>query len=84
MRESILIEAERIVGGDRQADYGDSNENLRRIAAISTAIGQPIDERGVCLVMMAVKLGRHQHRPKRDNLTDLCGYAELISRVEGT
>ncbi len=32
--------------------------------------------------MMAVKLARHAHKRKRDNLVDLCGYAELLSRVQ--
>ena len=82
MHSSVLLEAEDIVNGSRDADYGDSHENLRRIAAIATAIGHPIDERGVCLVMMAVKLGRHLHKHKRDNLVDLCGYAEMMAREE--
>lgn len=82
-RESILLEAERIVGGDRQADYGDSNANLDRIAQFATLLGVPIDGAGVAKVLMSVKLARHQHRAKRDNLVDLAGYAELLARRQG-
>lgn len=80
--ESILIEAETIVNGKRATDYGNSNENLRDIAEIATLLGQPIDGKGVCRVMMAVKLAREKFNHKRDNLVDLCGYAELLNRWE--
>lgn len=79
---SILTEAESVVNGDRDSDYGDSNANLKRIADISTLIGQPIDASGVCRVMLAVKLARETYKHKRDNLVDLCGYAELLNRLE--
>jgi len=82
MPESILLEAEAIVNGKRATDYGDSNENLRNIAAIATLLGQPIDGKGVCRVMMAVKLAREKFNHKRDNLVDLAGYAELLNRWE--
>lgn len=81
---SILAEAERIVNGDRDTDYGDSNENLSRIASLATEMGQPITGRGVCIVMLAVKLARESHKHKRDNLVDLCGYAELLNRWESS
>lgn len=82
MPESILLEAEAIVNGKRATDYGDSNENFRNIAAIATLLGQPIDGKGVCRVMMAVKLAREKFNHKRDNLVDLAGYAELPNRWE--
>jgi hypothetical protein len=81
-RESILLEADLIVNGTRNQDYGDSNENLRRIAAIATAMGTEISPKGVAVILIAVKLGRHMHRPKRDNLVDAAGYLELLARVE--
>lgn len=79
--ESVLLEAHRIVNGDRDTDYGDSNSNLTNIATIASAIGQPIDAVGVAKVMIAVKLAREGYRHKRDNLVDLCGYAELLDRL---
>ena len=82
MPESILLEAEAIVNGKRATDYGDSNENLRNIAAIAALLGQHLDGKGVCRVMMAVKLARVKLNHKRDNLVDLAGYAELLNRWE--
>ena len=35
-----------------------------------------------CNVMIAVKLIRERHKHKRDNLVDLCGYAEILNRLE--
>ena len=35
--ESILSEAERIVNGERQADYSDPVENFKHISAIASA-----------------------------------------------
>ncbi len=81
-RESILLEAERIVNGDRNTDYGDSSENLRRICEIAKAIGVNISSVDFCKVMIAAKLARHMNRSKRDNLTDCCGYLELMAREE--
>ena len=81
-RESILMEAERIVNGSRNNDYGDSNENIRRIVSIANAMGVDIDSVDFCKVMIAVKLGRLMHRYKRDSVADLAGYAELWSRLE--
>lgn len=76
-----LEEALSIVNGSRNADYGDSNENLKRIATIATAMGQTIDAEGVVKVLISVKLARQMHKKKRDNLVDLAGYVELWSRL---
>ena len=81
-RESILTEAERIVNGSRNEDYGDSSENIRRIVGIANAMGVSITPVEFCKVMIATKLGRLMHRYKRDSLTDLAGYSELWSRLE--
>jgi hypothetical protein len=90
---SILAEAQEIVQqGARAADYGDSNRNLLRIGQMMALIAT--DEEWeeleahrwpgslVAKTLMAMKLVRHAHRPKHDNLVDLCGYAELLHRWE--
>ena len=38
--ESILSEAERIVNGDRQADYSDPVANFKHISAIASSISK--------------------------------------------
>ena len=34
------------------------------------------------VVMMAVKLVRESYKHKRDNLVDLCGYANILNEIE--
>ena len=82
--KSILAEAEDIVNGSRQSDYGDANESFSRIATIaSVMVGKELSPEDCCAVMMAVKLVRESFAHKRDNLVDLCGYAELMNRLKG-
>lgn len=77
--ETILEEAQRLVHGPRQGDYGHPFDDYTRTARMWEAIlGVPqgtITPRIACLMMAAVKISREVHRPKRDNLTDLAGYA---------
>ena len=81
--ESILSEAERIVNGERQADYSDPVENFKHIAEIASAImAKDITAEECCIVMIAVKLAREGHKHKRDNLVDLAGYVEILHRIK--
>jgi len=81
--ESILSEAERIVNGDRQADYSDPVANFERIASIASAImAKDITAEECCIVMIAVKLARENYKHKRDNLVDLAGYVEILNRIK--
>ena len=81
--KSIIAEAEEIVNGSRQSDYGDARESFSRIATIASVMtGKEISPEDCCAVMMAVKLVRESFNHKRDNLVDLCGYAELMNRLK--
>jgi len=81
--ETILQEAQRLVHGNRGADYGHPIEDYTRTGRMWGAIlGIPdIDPRLCCLMMAAVKVSRECNKHKRDNLTDLAGYAECASMV---
>lgn len=82
-KESILQEADRIVNGDRQADYSDPVENFRHIAAIASAIlKKELVPEDCAVVLIAVKLARENYRHKRDNLVDLAGYTEILHRIK--
>ena len=82
MTESVLLEAQGLVHGDRQAAYGHPIEDFTRTAAMWSAIlGHPITAEQVGLCMCAVKLSRQVNLPKRDNLVDLAGYAETVQMV---
>ena len=90
---SILREAMDIVGGARKAEYGDQRVNFQKYADIATLMldsadlealaGGRISSAVVVKVLMSVKLGRHAFKPKRDNLVDLCGYADILHTVQG-
>ena len=81
--KSILSEAEEIVNGIRHSDYGDPVESFERIAKTASMIaGRDLSPNECCAVLMAVKLVRESFAHKRDNLVDLCGYAELMNRLK--
>ena len=85
MPETILEEAQRLVHGDRQAAYGHPADDyqctgemwealLRRLPGVVLPPGT-ISPRVACVMMAVLKASREVHRPKRDNLVDLAGYA---------
>jgi hypothetical protein len=81
--ETILEEAQRLVHGDRGADYGHPMDDYTRTGRIWGAllgIGD-IDPRIACLMMAGVKMSREVNRHKRDNLTDLAGYGECANMI---
>ena len=81
--KSILSEAEEIVNGSRHSDYGDARESFGRIATIASVMtGKELSPEDCCAVLMSVKLVRESFNHKRDNLVDLCGYAELMNRLK--
>lgn len=79
---SILHESATILGGDRQADYGDYVENFGNIAKEASRWSKkeltPLD----CVnVMIAVKTTREQFNHKRDNLVDLAAYLQIRNDI---
>lgn len=79
-QESILQEAHRLTHGPRRADYGHPLDDYSRTAALGSALlahklKEPITAAEMALLMCCVKLSRQIHVPKRDNMTDLAGYA---------
>lgn len=83
-QESVLDEAKRIQGGDRQKDYGHPSHDFQRIATMWNVLFSEFIEDGelnlppmaVAMGMAAVKLSRQANRPKRDNWVDIAGYAQ--------
>ena len=81
--DSILEEAQEILEGDRESDYGDPVANFNRISGIASSIlDYTITPEECVVVMMAVKLSREHYKHKRDNLVDLVAYTEIYNRVK--
>jgi hypothetical protein len=84
--ESILDEARRITGGDRQAQYGPPDQDFRRTAAMWTGLfgdllkdGARFEPKDVAKAMILLKLSRLMHSAKRDSVVDIAGYAHCLA-----
>lgn len=81
--KTILEEAQSLVYGDRQESYGSVTDNFTKIAQLwSPILNTPITPEQVGLCMIAMKIARECHKPKRDNLTDIAGYAATIEKMQ--
>lgn len=82
--ESVLMEAERLINGPRQKDYGHPAEDFQRTGRIWGAIlgipDVPPERVGLCLV--GVKISREVNAPKRDNRVDGPGYFGCVDLIE--
>ena len=91
MKNSILVEAARLVDGDRQSDYGHPQDDFKRIATIWSALLEnklnvDLTPSEVGAMMIALKLSRTAFKNKRDNWIDIAGYAhcaDLCSTYKG-
>lgn len=81
--ETILEEAQRLVGGDRGTDYGHPRDDFARTAGAWAALfGWAVTPAQVALAMIIVKLSRLQETPdKRDSIVDIAGYARTYEMV---
>ena len=78
--ESVLQEAERLIGGQRAADYGSAVDIFANIAKMwSVIMGVEFTAVQVAHAMIALKLCRSTNSKgvKRDDWVDICGYAQL-------
>lgn len=76
-----------LVLGDRNADYGNPHADFAGVALIwSGLLNAKLKDRitpvEVGLMMTALKLRRHAHRPKDDNLVDAHGYLACVEWIE--
>lgn len=90
MDRKLLIEADALINGQRQADYGDKLQNFSQIAmfwqatlAAKIAPGQDITPEDVALCMMGVKMARLAKSPDhRDSILDVAGYAGCYDKLQ--
>lgn len=82
-RESVLQEAERLINGQRQSDYGHPIDNFTQTGRMWGAILNipDIPAETVGLMMVAAKVSRETNVHKRDNLVDMAGYAGTVEKI---
>ena len=80
---SILTEAERIINGARNSDYGHAFDNFKQTAALwAPILGTAITPEQVALCMIQVKVSRLCNTTDhRDSLVDIAGYAGTYEKV---
>lgn len=85
--ESILAEADRLVNGQRNADYGEPWVDHERTAKIWTVLlgkklapAEQLTSENVCLMMIGLKMSRLCNAVKRDSIVDIAGYADNLAK----
>lgn len=75
-RAEILQEAERIVNGEREGQYGSPEDNFGRIAGLWSAYsGASLTAQDVAVMMCLMKMARIKAGGTMDCWVDLAGYA---------
>ncbi len=88
---SVLDEANEIINGDRQKDYGSAYATFSKIANLWSVVldtNRPISPQEVALCLIQLKVARaindtYNQRPiKRDTIVDIAGYAGCIEKIQ--
>ena len=81
--KEILKEASKLIGGDRNDDYGDKLTNHQNIAALwSVFLRKNITPHDVAMCMALVKVARLMHAHKKDSYLDMAAYAAIAGEIE--
>ena len=82
-RETILDGARKAVLTERNATYGEPDQDFKRAAAIaSVATGKEITAADIALIQIAVKLSRLNHSPGHlDSCINIAGYIACYYEV---
>lgn len=84
----LLHQAEALINGQREADYGGTLQNFTQIAmgfnmVLATKLTSPITPDDVALLMNQVKVARLAKSPlHKDSNLDIAGYAGCLDRLQ--
>ena len=80
---NVLEEAYKLVTTKRNDDYGHPSLHFNKIAKVwSDLKGINFTASDVAKFMIVIKLCREENKPKKDNRTDIAGYALTLDMVE--
>lgn len=81
---TLLQEAEQLINGQRQEDYGDAKACFKRIAWFWQGyLDFEVDEHDVAAMMVLFKMARISHNnTHRDSWLDAIGYCALTERLK--
>lgn len=95
-KSDILAEADKIIHGERNEQYGKAEDAFDNIADLwNVYIGQQwqnddgvklgycyqLNAHDVAIMMILLKIARTQGTKKKDNYVDIAGYAALAARL---
>ena len=80
---SILLKAEELIHGARNADYGHPLDDFSKTAKMWSAIlGVDVTAEQIALCMICVKISRLRNSPgHQDSIIDIAGYAGTYEMV---
>jgi hypothetical protein len=84
--DSVLLEAQGLVHGDRNQQYGAPAEEYRRTvgmvnAMLGAKLREPLLPEDLAYIMVCLKLSRQVNKAKRDSLVDAAGYCEVAQWI---
>ena len=81
--QDLLDEAKKLIGGDRQTDYGDKLTNHENIANFwSIFLKTKVTPHDVAICMALVKVARLMNQHKKDSYIDMAAYATIAGEIE--
>jgi hypothetical protein len=84
VRSKTLAEANDLINGDRQAEYGPPRQNFDRVAAMWSAyLNYEVDGHDVAVCMALLKIARiTSGAPKHDTYVDASAYMALANELK--
>jgi hypothetical protein len=85
--KSIVVDAVKLVTGDRHDTYGPAGESFARTGKAMGALlhlDRDLTPQEVAMFFIIHKLSRETYNPKRDNRVDIVGYTLLLDEIQET